>query len=106
MSLAFFDVESWRVYLEATSAYQLFLMERFRGFGTVMMVSVRGLTADVVRGLHAGADYYLPKPFHPAELLAVVGKILDRSEAVQHASAGIGRHRHGLHDIQCHRVQQ
>jgi len=36
----------------------------------VLMLTARGDTADKVRGLDAGADDYLIKPYDPAELLA------------------------------------
>jgi hypothetical protein len=39
MSVAVFGIEPWRQYLEVTGAYQVLLLERFRGFYTSMMVS-------------------------------------------------------------------
>ncbi len=36
----------------------------------VVMLTAKSDTVDVVRGLEAGADDYVPKPFKPAELLA------------------------------------
>lgn len=38
----------------------------------VVMLTAKSDTADVVRGLEAGADDYVPKPFKPAELVARV----------------------------------
>ncbi|MCH7840220.1 MAG: response regulator [Planctomycetes bacterium] len=38
----------------------------------IIMLTARSSTADVVRGLEAGAQEYLPKPFDVAELLARV----------------------------------
>jgi hypothetical protein len=40
ISIAFFGIEPWRLYIEVTSAYQALLLERFEGFYTVMMTSV------------------------------------------------------------------
>lgn len=41
------------------------------GFGApVILLTARGDVGDRVRGLRAGADDYLPKPFHIEELLA------------------------------------
>src|SRR5690625_6115844 len=38
----------------------------------VVMLTAKSETADVVRGLEAGADDYVPKPFKPAEFVARV----------------------------------
>jgi DNA-binding response OmpR family regulator len=42
----------------------------------VIMLTVKAQNADIVRGLHEGAQYYLPKPFHPNELHALVARVL------------------------------
>jgi hypothetical protein len=39
LSIAAFGVEPWRQYIEVAGAYQVLLLERFRGFYTYMMVS-------------------------------------------------------------------
>ena len=44
----------------------------------VMMLTARGGLEDRVHGLEAGADYYLPKPFQMAELLACLHTITRR----------------------------
>lgn len=38
----------------------------------IVMLTAKSETADIVRGLEAGADDYVPKPFKPAELVARV----------------------------------
>jgi two-component system, OmpR family, response regulator MtrA len=38
----------------------------------IVMLTAKADTSDVVRGLEAGADDYVPKPFKPAELVARV----------------------------------
>jgi DNA-binding response OmpR family regulator len=48
-------------------------------FTPVLMLTARASPADRVRGLEAGADDYLPKPFDLAELLARVRSLLRRS---------------------------
>jgi len=46
----------------------------------VLMLTARGTTEDIVSGLNAGSDDYMPKPFAFAELLARVKALLRRSE--------------------------
>ncbi|MDN5771171.1 MAG: response regulator transcription factor, partial [Microlunatus sp.] len=48
----------------------------------VIMLTARDATADRVRGLTAGADDYLVKPFAMAELLARIKAVLRRSRPV------------------------
>ncbi len=45
----------------------------------VIIVSARNDEADIVRGLEAGADDYVRKPFSPRELLARVQGVIRRS---------------------------
>jgi two-component system alkaline phosphatase synthesis response regulator PhoP len=45
----------------------------------VIMLTVKAQNADIVRGLHEGAEYYLPKPFHPSELQALVQRVLEET---------------------------
>jgi hypothetical protein len=40
ISIAFFGIEPWRLYISTTGAYQVMVLERFEGFYTVMMTSV------------------------------------------------------------------
>jgi two-component system alkaline phosphatase synthesis response regulator PhoP len=72
----------------------------------VMMLTARDSVDDRVRGLDAGADDYLPKPFSPAELVVRVQRILERSgrgsrspgtashEAIHHGDLVVDRDRH------------
>lgn len=46
----------------------------------VVMLTAKSDTVDVVRGLEAGADDYVPKPFKPAELVARVRARLREGE--------------------------
>ena len=47
----------------------------------VIIISARNSLEDKVLGLEEGADDYLPKPFHMAELLARVKSVIRRSGA-------------------------
>lgn len=44
----------------------------------ILLLTARGETSDRIRGLEAGADDYLPKPFEPKELLLRINAILRR----------------------------
>ena len=46
----------------------------------VIIISARNSLEDKVLGLEQGADDYLPKPFHTAELLARIRSVLRRVE--------------------------
>lgn len=45
----------------------------------ILFLSAKGEVEDRIRGLEAGGDDYLPKPFHLRELLLRVHRILDRT---------------------------
>ena len=44
----------------------------------ILMLSARSSVEDRIMGLHAGADYYLTKPFDSGELLASINALLRR----------------------------
>ncbi|MBF0358113.1 MAG: response regulator [Magnetococcales bacterium] len=48
----------------------------------VIILSAKGSEMDRIIGLEMGADDYLPKPFHPRELLARVKSVLRRSRTL------------------------
>ncbi|MFO1032058.1 MAG: response regulator transcription factor [Planctomycetota bacterium] len=54
------------------------IRERFPGM-PVLMLTARDDPAERVRGLEAGADDYVVKPFHAAELIARVRSLLRRA---------------------------
>jgi two-component system response regulator MprA len=54
-------------------------LRRKRRFVPVLMLTARGRSEDVLRGLDAGADDYLPKPFALEELIARLRALLRRS---------------------------
>lgn len=91
------DVASTRMQAEtlaATGAYDMILLDimlpdgsgidvlrglRAAGDATpVILLTARDAVADRVAGLDAGADDYLPKPFHASELLARIRALLRR----------------------------
>jgi two-component system OmpR family response regulator len=55
---------------------------RTRSNVPILMLTARGDEADRILGLEMGADDYLPKPFHPRELLARVKSILRRARSL------------------------
>ncbi|MGB3762257.1 MAG: response regulator transcription factor [Ornithinimicrobium sp.] len=58
------------------------VLSRIRGVSDVpvMLLTAAGRDEDKVRGLRGGADDYLTKPFHNAELLARIDGLLRRSD--------------------------
>src|SRR3954452_1052501 len=64
---------------------------RERGcWAPVLMLTARGAVDDRVRGLDAGADDYLPKPFAFAELLARLRAVVRRTPAERPARLEVG----------------
>ncbi len=60
----------------------LSVVRRWRDTGVltpVLVLTARGAWTERVQGIDAGADDYLPKPFHGEELVARVGAIIRRS---------------------------
>jgi len=53
---------------------------RRRAETPILMLTARAEEIDRILGLELGADDYLPKPFHPRELVARVKAILRRAE--------------------------
>jgi DNA-binding NarL/FixJ family response regulator len=59
--------------------------ERFQSI-PVIFLTARGMTSDRIQGYEAGVDAYLPKPFDPDELVAVVKNLLGRQAKLQAAA--------------------
>lgn len=69
------------------------LLEHIRAIGkreNVIIVSARDSLEDKVYGLEIGADDYLPKPFHTAELVARVRSVLRRGRSAGELSLKLG----------------
>lgn len=56
----------------------------------VLVISALSSTGEVVRGLKAGADDYLPKPFHMIELLARVNALIRRLGSIRTTRLTVG----------------
>ncbi len=53
----------------------------------ILMLTAMGEVGDRIRGLEAGADDYLPKPFEPRELVLRIRNILGRTQVRPQARA-------------------
>ena len=72
---------------------------RSQGIKTpVCMLTARSGLEDRVRGLESGADYYLPKPFQMAELVACLRAITRRKEEAPVMELSFGDVRLSRHD--------
>ncbi len=84
------------VMLPRLDGFRLCEKMRAEGFDTpVLYLSARGAAHDRVRGLEAGGDDYLPKPFHLPEFLLRVRALLRRrgwGDAAPPARAEFGGH--------------
>lgn len=54
----------------------------------VVFLTARGMTSDRIQGYTAGCDAYLPKPFDPEELVAIVSNLIERRSAQAPDSSG------------------
>jgi len=52
----------------------------------VVFLTAKGMTGDRIQGYQAGVDAYLPKPFDPDELVAIVENLLTRRTAAPPAT--------------------
>jgi two-component system, OmpR family, alkaline phosphatase synthesis response regulator PhoP len=85
-STAEFDVIILDIMLPGMSGFELCRTLRRRGIRTpILMLTARGEVEDRVKGLHVGADDYLPKPFAVPELLARLQALLRRASSPEAA---------------------
>ncbi|MEM6353729.1 MAG: response regulator transcription factor [Cyanobacteria bacterium P01_D01_bin.14] len=82
MQLAEYDLTLLDVTLPCLDGIQLCQRMRSRGINLpVLMLTARDTSQDKVRGLDAGADAYMVKPFDLSELLAQIRAMLRRGNA-------------------------
>ncbi len=62
----------------------------------VVFLTARGMTSDRIQGYNAGCDAYLPKPFDPDELVAIVTNLLEKQNALRVAASDEG---HNIADL-------
>jgi DNA-binding NarL/FixJ family response regulator len=52
----------------------------------VIFLTARGMTSDRIQGYSAGCDAYIPKPFDPDELVAIVKNLLEKQASIREAA--------------------
>jgi DNA-binding response OmpR family regulator len=76
-----FDLVLLDVMLPGLDGFQIVGRMRAAGnYAPVLMLTAKGLPGDVVHGLEAGADDYLPKPFDLPVLLARIKGLIRRRD--------------------------
>ena len=83
-------ITRWRYWTSVCPVLTAEVVHRLRKRGQtlpVLFLTARSNVADRVKGLNAGADDYLPKPFELEELDAGLRALLRRSEGEPNASA-------------------
>jgi DNA-binding NarL/FixJ family response regulator len=53
----------------------------------VIFLTAKGMTCDRIQGYQAGCDGYLPKPFDPEELEAIIKNVLERRQTTVASSS-------------------
>lgn len=53
----------------------------------VIFLTARGMTQDRIEGYNAGCDAYLPKPFDPEELEAIINSLLARRSTISDSNS-------------------
>lgn len=95
-----YDVILLDVVLPKKNGFQIATELRREGRSTpILMLTSRDSTEDVIRGLDAGADDYLAKPFRFDELLARIRALArrggaERLEVLRYGSVALDRLRH------------
>jgi DNA-binding response OmpR family regulator len=84
-----YDLVILDVMLPTLDGFSMLEQLRRRKDLPVIMLTARVQQRDRIRGLDAGADDYLPKPFDPDELLARVRAVLRRTESLPRAESAV-----------------
>jgi len=98
-----YDIILLDVVLPKKNGFQIAAELRREGRNTpILMLTSRDSVADVIRGLDAGGDDYMPKPFHFDELLARMRALVrrggaERLETLQFGEIRLDRLRHAVH---------
>ena len=80
--LGVYDLLILDVMMPKLDGYEVAQRVRAQRCGTpILMLTARASLEDRIRGLEAGADYYLTKPFDSRELLACIHALLRRQGA-------------------------
>jgi two-component system response regulator CpxR len=74
-----FDLVILDVMLPGMSGFEVLRRIREQSDVPILLLTTRRAAEDRIAGLRGGADDYLPKPFHPDELVARVHAILRRT---------------------------
>jgi len=82
-----FDLILLDVMLPGLDGFEVLTQLRRRSSVPVIMLTARGAREDCVKGLNAGADDYLAKPFGPEELAARIAAVLRRTRGAQNLRA-------------------
>lgn len=91
---AAFDVIVLDIMLPDANGYDLCRAMRQAGVAArILMLTARTLEDDLVRGLDAGADDYVTKPYRLGELLARIRALLRRPAAVHSTALSCGPYR-------------
>lgn len=86
-----FDLMIFDINLPDADGRDMVKVVRERGiFTPIIMLTARDAEADLVRGLNAGANDYVSKPFRLAELVARVNAQLRQAEYSEDATLPIG----------------
>jgi two-component system response regulator MtrA len=78
------------VMLPGLSGIEVCTLIRAKSMVPIVMLTAKGDSYDVVKGLEAGADDYVVKPFNPSELVARIKVRLRRSSTENSTTLRIG----------------